>query len=156
MRSIDRTVTLLAASASLMGCLSSRPVSPSPGENGATLGSFSVVSSTLGAQGLVPTTCAAGDRQFFLGADFSGDQGGLVLRLVVDPLGEPSVRLFAEDAPFDKSVVFHRHECSVFHMSLDTTGWRVNDVYDYRVSLELDCRRGEEAIRGQASATHCH
>jgi hypothetical protein len=77
------------------------------------------------------------------------------VRLVVDPRDGPAVRVFSIDAQFDKTAVFRRPDCQVFHFSLDTTGWRVNDVYDYRVTLQLDCSREGEAIKGEASATHC-
>jgi hypothetical protein len=40
----------------------------------------------------------------------------------------------------------------VFQFSMDLTAWRINR--DYRVSLELDCVREEDAITGH-SAEHC-
>jgi len=149
----------LAGVCLLSSCLSSRPV---PGGTGATtspgqaLGSFTIASPALGQKTFAPTACSGGDRQFFLGADFSDPATGLVLRLVVDPLDGPAVRLFASDAEFDKSVVFRRSECSAFHFSLDSTGWRVNEVYDYRITLQLDCKRADDSIVGNLSSTHCH
>ena len=60
------------------------------------------------------------------------------MRLVVDPLGDAAVRVFSAAAPFERSVVFRRGECGVFHFSLDSTGWSINDVDDYAVTLQLD------------------
>ncbi|MFI5167545.1 MAG: hypothetical protein ACHQQS_13085 [Thermoanaerobaculales bacterium] len=152
-------VASLAAACLLSGCLSSRPVPGSPGAPPSAtegLGSLTVASATLGDVTFSPSSCAGGDRQFFLGADFADPSHSLVLRLVVDPIEGPAIRLFNSEAEFDKSVAFRRSECSVFHFSLDTTGWRVNDVYDYRITVEVDCSRPGESISGSVSSTHCH
>ena len=145
-------ITLLA------GCLASRPVGGSNASPAgpSALGSISVSSKLLGDQVLAPSACTAGDREFFLGADFKNQTSNLVVRLVVDPLDGPAVRIFLADAQFDRTVVFRRSECGVFHFSLDSTGWRVNELNDYRVTLQLDCSRPGESISGSASATHCH
>jgi len=159
---LSRWCALLASPVAvciLAGCLSSRPVPEFAGATGSAsqaLGSFTIASPVLGQKTLSPTSCSAGDHQFFLGADFSDPASGLVLRLVVDALEGPAVRLYAADAEFDKSVVFRRAECSVFHFSLDSTGWRVNKVYDYRLTLQLDCSRAGDSIVGSLSSTHCH
>lgn len=120
------------------------------------LGSIEVSSSRLGKMTVAPTSCLAGARQFFLGADFTDEKADVVVRLVVDPLASPAVRVFSSTAPFDKSIVFHREECSVFHFTLDSTGWRINRVDDYRLTLNVDCSRNGESVRGKLSTTHCH
>lgn len=142
----------------LCSCLSGRPITApdsSPSSN-ARLGSFAITSQVLGSEAVQPTACTAGDSQHFLGFDLSSGASPVVVRLAVDPVDGPAVRVFSSDAPFDKAVVFRRTDCRVFHFSLDSTGWRVNDIYDYRVSLELDCSRAGESIHGSASSTHCH
>ena len=157
MRSRRALVLPLGGWVLLAGCLSSQPIggSKASAENPPALGSFTVSSQVLGNQALTPSSCTAGDRQLFLGADFATPASTVVVRLVVDPLDGPAVRVFSTDAQFDRTVVFHRSDCQVFHFSLDSTGWRVNDVYDYRVTLQLDCSRDGESIKGEASATHC-
>lgn len=143
----------------LSGCLSSQPVREDGGTGqvqGDTLGTFAVSSPALGTRTVAPAGCTSGDPEFFLGADFADASSGLVLRLVVDPLDGPAVRLFAASSPFDNDIVFGRAECAVFHFSLDSTGWRVNRVSDYRVTLQLDCSRNGDSIRGHASSIHCH
>ena len=141
----------------LTGCFSSKPIGGqgAPDGNPPTLGTFAVTSQVLGDHVLAPSECTAGDRQHFLGADFATPASTVVVRLVVDPLDGPAVRVFSTDAQFDRTVVFRRPDCRVFHFSLDSTSWRVNDVYDYRVTLQLDCSRDGESIKGEASATHC-
>ena len=60
-------------------------------------------------------------------------------------------------SPFEKTTVFRRPECRVFHFSLDATGWRINRVQDYRLTLELDCSNTNgDSLIGKASVTHCH
>ena len=148
----------LGGIALLAGCLASRPVGSSNASPAgpSALGSFTVSSRVLGNQVFAPSACTAGDRELFLGADFKGQGSNLVVRLVVDPLDGPAVRIFSADAQLDRSVVFRRSECGVFHFSLDSTGWRVNEMNDYRLTLQLDCSRPGESISGSASATHCH
>ena len=144
---------LLAVVGLAAGCASLAPLeAPSQHE----LGSLRLSSRQLGQITLEPTSCLAGDRQLFLGADFVDASRSTVLRLVVDPLDGPAVRVFSSAEPFDKAIVFRRADCAVFHFSLDTTGWRVNDVNDYRVTLQLDCDRDGETLKGSAAADHCH
>ena len=122
-----------------------------------TLGSFTVSSPLLGDSRVAPTECAAGDRQLFLGGDFADPAAGLVVRLVVDPLEGPAARVFAAADPFRKNVVLRRSDCAVFHFSLEHTGLTINEVRDYRLSLELDCTLADStSVRGSASTTHCH
>lgn len=145
-------ITLLA------GCLSGRPLGDSKAKTAepTALGSFTVSSQVLGSQTFTPSGCTAGDRQFFLGADLMSPDSNLVVRLVVNPLDGPAVRVFSADAQFDRTVTFRRSDCSVFHFSLDSTGWRVNNVYDYSLTLQLNCSRPGESLSGSASTTHCH
>ena len=141
------------------GCFSARAVGPASGSQGEgrTLGSFTVTSDRLGHLTVMPSVCTAGDRQLFLGADFEDEKTGIVVRLVVDPLDGPAARVFASGTPFEKTAVFLRSDCPVFHFSLDTTGWRINRIRDYRVTLDLDCSNGDgDVITGKASAAHCH
>jgi hypothetical protein len=157
-RAVRRAAVPLAGVALLSGCLASMPVGGSKTAQGqpTALGSFAVASPTLGNAVLAPTACTAGDRELFLGAELSGAGSDLVVRLVVDPLVGPAVRVYSSEAQFDRTFVFRRSECGVFHFSLDSTGWRVNGMNDYRLTLELDCSRPGESIKGSASATHCH
>jgi hypothetical protein len=122
----------------------------------APLGSLTLSGPTFGGQALAPAACVSGERQFFLGFDLHDDKAGVVTRLVIDPVNGPIIRVFASAAPFDKTVVFHRADCRVFHFSLDFTGWRINRVDQLSVSLELDCRLPSgESIVGKAADAHC-
>lgn len=159
---IGRAPLALALALNLvtLACLSSQPKTSGGQEDAGgqrRLGSFAFSSALSGALTLAPSYCTSGDRQRFLGADFAGGESGLTVRLVVDPLDGPAVRVFSDAAPFEKSVVFRRSECRVFHFSLDDTGWRVNGVHDYAVTLDLDCtNKSGDSLTGKSSASHCH
>jgi hypothetical protein len=152
-------LTLILSVVSCGGCFSGRPIDSASGSTGQpqTLGSFALTSGRLGHLTVAPTTCTAGDRQFFLGADFEDEKTGVIVRLVVDPLEGPAARVFASATPFENIAAFRRPECRVFHFSLDTTGWRINHIQDYRLTLELDCSgKDDDSIIGKVSVTHCH
>jgi len=160
-----RWIPALLAIVLNVGCFSSQPwTGLGPMAQGAgsgekerqALGSFTVASDRVGDATVTPFGCEAGGRQHFLGADFPDERSGVVVRLVVDPLDGPAVRVFATDARFEKTFVFRRAECRTFHFSLSSTGWRINDIEDYKLSLEVDCERSGESVRGQLSTTHCH
>ena len=104
-----------------------------------------------------PSVCTAGAREVFFGADFQDLASGLVLRLAVDPLSGPALRLFPTAAPLERNVLFRRSECRTFKYTLEATGWRVGTVQDYRASLEVDCTNASgDSISGTAAAAHCH
>jgi hypothetical protein len=152
---VARVAVLIAFTFASSGCLPSGRGGEQPVER-QSLGTFALSSDSLGHVSLAPASCSAGDRQFFLGADFEDDKNGFVLRLVIDPLYGPAVRVFSQTNPFEEARVFRRGDCRVFQFSLDSTAWRINRVQDYRVSLDLDCARGGDAITGHVSAEHCH
>mgnify|MGYP001767150252 CR=1 FL=1 len=155
------TGLFLAAVVSFPGCFSFQgepfPAGlTAPVETGA-LGSFTLASPILGGTTLTPAECRAGDLQHFLGGDFVDPGTGLVVRLAVDPIEGPAARVFASAEPFAKSVVLRRSECEAFHFSLEWTGLTINDVRDYRISLELHCVLADgTSVHGSASSTHCH
>lgn len=121
-----------------------------------TSGSVQVTSATLGNHELAPNACVAGERQVFLGADFV-DGEGITTRLIVDPEGAATLRLFDAARPLEPGVIFRRGDCERFELSIDRTGWRVNDVHDLRVRLDFDCRAPSgDAAKGSLVADHCH
>ena len=120
-------------------------------------GALAVVSSSLGNVQLAPTACVSGERQMFLGADFLDASSGLTARLILDPVGTASVRLFPAAQPLDAGLLFRRQDCTRFELSLERTGWQINDVYDLRVGVDLDCRTSDgDSVRGELTVDHCH
>ncbi len=143
-----------------LGCFSTRPPAATGeggGVSGPPLGEFTVTSPG-GARGTVtPTACLAGDRELFLGADLVDERSGLVVRLVVDPLEGPILRVFDRAAPFERTVLLFREECESFELSFDETGWEINEIPVRRLELAIDCASEEgAAIAGRATAEHCN
>lgn len=153
-----RRIAAIALSLIAAACfpLKPAPVGGASDAATATLGTIHVSSPRIGEATIVPTGCTSGARQYFLGGDFIDAKSGMAVRLAVDPIGSPAIKVFPLSDPFNKSVTFRREECSVFHFSLDSTGWRVNHIDDYRITLNVDCARDGESVRGTASTTHCY
>jgi hypothetical protein len=119
-------------------------------------GRVTLESAVLGEHTLEPTACQSGEHQLFLGADFL-DRQGITTRLIVDPTGEVSLRFFGAAHPLDPGVLFRRQDCGRFELSLDRTGWRINDIYDLKVSLDFDCRNASgDTAMGHLATDHCH
>ena len=136
------------------GCIASGAIDAVKSE---PTGTLEVVSTSLGDHTLVPNACVSGERQLFLGADFVDAAKGMTARLIVAPSGRASLRLFPTDEPLEEGLSFHRQDCERFDLSLDRTGWRINDVYDLRLRLDLDCRASSgDSVRGELTADHCH
>src|SRR5215831_1652929 len=147
--------------ASLLSAIAVGPACSSSSTSGTSdkaepLGTFTLAGPTFGAHTLNPKRCASGERQYFLGFDFTDETEGIVARLVVDPTGVPVVRVFSTAAPFDKTIVFRRTECRVFHFSVDSTGWRINRIDQLSVSLDVDCDLPSgDRIAGKAQDSGC-
>jgi hypothetical protein len=137
---------------SLSGCVVGPALQAAKSE---PAGSVTLRSQALGDRTLRPTACQSGEHQLFLGADFI-DQG-IATRLIVEPTGAVSLRLFDTAHPLDPGVLFHRQDCGRLELSLDRTGWRINDIYDLRVSLDFDCRTASgDTAAGHLATDHCH
>lgn len=147
---------LILATACLAACASAPPISVGASQGGAPLGTLAVSTPAFGQQSLRPTTCHSGERDYFLGFDLGDDTSGVVTRLIIDPATGPVIRVFAVDAPYDKTVLFRGPQCRVLHFSLESTGWRINRADELNVSLDVDCRLPSgESIVGKAATTDC-
>ena len=59
--------------------------------------------------------------------------------------------------PLEAGVLFSRADCSRFEMSLEHTGWQINEIYDLSVRIDFDCRNAAgDAASGSLVAEHCH
>ena len=128
----------------------------SAGKSELGLGSFQVASIGAPPGTISPVACVVGDHELFLGADLVDPASGLVVRLVIDPIEGPVLRIYDADAPFDRSVLFFREECTDFVMRLADTGTTVNNIVERSLELEVDCENEDGAtIRGRAVAARC-
>lgn len=125
--------------------------------DGAPAGALHVASTTYGNVTLAPQACVSGERQLFLGADFIDGARGTTTRLILEPTGEASIRIFPTADPLDRGILFRRADCRRFRFSFDRSGWRVNDIYDVRVSLDVACRAASgDSLDGSLAVAHCH
>lgn len=116
-----------------------------------------VTSATFGNVVLTPTACVSGEHHLFLGADFVDGARGMALRLILGPTGETTLRAFDMAHPLDPGVVVDRSACSKLLVSFERTGWRINDFYDIRASLDVDCRTSTgDTLQGMLTVAHCH
>jgi len=138
----------------LGGCMASSPTGRSgdaaPGDG---IGRFEVSSAAVSRGVIVPTRCEAGDHENFLGGDLRDDSLGITVRLVVDPLYGPALRVYDTSAPFERAVLFFEEECERFEMRLDRAGFRVDNASVRDLELEVDCENEDGAtIFGRAAA----
>jgi hypothetical protein len=146
-------LALLGAAVLHGGCIVSSALDAARSE---PTGKVHLASTKLGQHDLVPRVCGSGERQLFFGADFL-DNGAITTRLIVEPTGAASLRFFPADKPLDAGVLFGRADCGRFEMSLEHTGWRVNEIYDLSVRLDFDCRNAAgDTASGSLVADHCH
>jgi hypothetical protein len=148
------SVLLLTAALLEGGCVST--TAPT-GSDRVPIGTVQVTSATFGNVTLAPASCASGEHQLFLGADFLDAARGATVRLILGPTGEATLRVFDTARPLDPGAVIPRSACSKAIVSFERTGWQINDIYDVRVSLDVDCRTASgETIQGKLAVAHCH
>jgi hypothetical protein len=145
----------------LASCVSMPADSPTAsgdgsGGEGGSLGIFEVSGDTGPSARLVPTRCGSGDPELFLGVDLEDERQGLVVRVVFDALDGPVLRVFDRIDPHVRTVLFFPEECDVFDVSIEPTGWKVNDVRVFRAALDVDCVTEDGArLAGHAEADSC-
>ena len=118
------------------------------------LGEVQVRDAASGELTVAPGQCRSGEPLLFLGADFIAER--LTTRLILSPEGEASIRIFDPATPLERGLLFGREQCRELEISLERTGWQINDIHDLRVALRFDCSSDAGAASGSLSATGCH
>lgn len=97
--------------------------------------------------------CSSGDRQQFRGVDVLSESAEAAVRIAVDPIEGPRVRLRTEHAQY----IVDPRTCSTFEASVNPTGWRVNKILVVSGATELDCPLSEGGrVRGKVEYEDCH
>ena len=151
-----RIALVLCVTLTLAGCASAAVSRPEPS------GPSNVIAfagPTLGSekQELYVNHCHSGENRGFSGADIFDDRTKevLVLRLVIDPLEGPAVRLF-KDSESGPSVVLRKSDCRTFTYQMEGTGKSVNFVSEIKVALQLDCRGSKgDSVVGNVDLPAC-
>jgi hypothetical protein len=126
------------------------PANPeAPGVAGATL--------TVGEQRYRLDICRSGDLAHFLGVDLEDRQGGAVVRLVMDPIDGPRVRLVHGPGEARQRVDLVPSRCRRLEADVRPTGWIVDTVRDVSGSVDAECPGDPgPAVSLHARFSHCH
>lgn len=116
------------------GCVGLLVPGPTPH---AMTGEVTLAGPTFGESTQRLTGCVSGQHEEFLGGDLVGP-GPLVVRLAVDPLTGPGLRVYDPQERYRRAIVIRQSECEVFHFSL-ARGGQINEIYVWRLSLDVDC-----------------
>jgi hypothetical protein len=101
--------------------------------------------------------CHSGDRSYFLGVDLEDHAEQAALRVLVEPIDGPRLKVVLFDKESPKSIKLDRNSCRRLDVEVQPTGWRVNEVVDLSGSVDADCTSdsGIEVV-AHAQFKHCH
>ena len=135
----------------LAGCASAPRPKPSEATN-----AVAISGPTLGTVEIQPTSCASGNRWVFFGAQAVDERAGIGIRLVIDPITGPVVRIFKFADDGVSSIVLRRRDCTKFEAEFGRTGKSVNFVEEVKLSLDLDCKsEAGDFVVGSVEQTAC-
>jgi hypothetical protein len=104
-----------------------------------------------------PDSCHTGEREQFFGFVLGASGSPLVLRAVLDPLEGPGLRLTGLDGASPRGTVVRQVDCRRLDLSVQPTGWTVNDFRDVSGTLEVSCTlSGGASFEGRLAVSHCH
>ena len=101
--------------------------------------------------------CLSGDRDNFVGWDFSSSSNGSQLRVLVDPIKGPVGRWQSGPPDAPHTDVLGGKHCDSFSATVKPTVFKFNEVQDYAGHLELKCSLADgSTIEGGLAVDHCH
>ena len=101
--------------------------------------------------------CRSGDREYFLGVDLEDETNHAFLRLLVDPMDGPRVRVAYGSGNARRNVILGPSSCRQLDARIQPSGWRVNRVRDFSGSLDAECTTDTGLdVQAHISFTHCH
>ena len=112
---------------------------------------------SIGDQRFRFDACSSGDLQQFLGVDLVDRQGGAGVRVVIDPLDGPRVRIVYGTGQGRQRVDLTPARCRQLEADVRPTNWMVNDVRDVSGFVDAECAGDPgPAISLHARFSHCH
>lgn len=140
-------VALLAACATTS--LSGPPGAAGPAVESATL--------TIGDRQFQFDACTSGDLLEFLGVDLVDRQGSAAVRVVIDPIDGPRVRIVHGTGAARQRIDLEHSRCRQFEAEVRPTNWTVNDVRDVSGFVDAECAGDPgPAVSLHARFSHCH
>jgi hypothetical protein len=104
-----------------------------------------------------PDSCRTGELEQFFGFVLVASGSPLVLRAVLDPLDGPGLRLTGLEGIPPQGTVVRQTDCRRFGLSVQPSGWLVNDFRDVSGTLEVSCTLSDGAsLEGSLVVSHCH
>jgi hypothetical protein len=104
-----------------------------------------------------PDSCFNGEREQFFGFVLGASGSPLILRAVLDPLDGPGLRLTGLEGTPPRGIVVRQADCRALSLSVQPTGWTVNDFRDVSGTLEVSCTLGDGvSFEGSLAISHCH
>jgi hypothetical protein len=101
--------------------------------------------------------CHSGDLEHFLGVDLIDRQGGAIVRVVIDPIDGPRIRIVHGTGESRQRVDLAPGRCRRFEANVWPTAWIVNDVRDVRGFVDVECADDAgSAVSLYARFSHCH
>ena len=108
----------------------------------------------VGGRAVPVAGCRSGDHAYFLGADLVGASNEPLLRVVIDPLEGPRLRLWALERD---GRVLGPDQCPELRASVRPTGWWVNDVRDVAGEVQARCTLEDGGLlEAHVAFDHCH
>jgi hypothetical protein len=103
------------------------------------------------------SVCRSGDREYFLGVDLADTDRTAVLRVLIDPMDGPRLRLTSGGGGAPRVMALGPDSCRTLQAEVQPTGWRVNRVRDFSgfVMAECTAASGQE-VRAEVRFAHCH
>lgn len=101
--------------------------------------------------------CSSGDLEYFLGVDLVDQSGSAFVRVVIDPMQGPRLRIVLRESNATVTMLLGREQCR--HLAGDTqyTGWEINNVRDFSGFVDAECTsESGQAIRLHVRFSHCH
>ena len=120
-------------------------------------GSLARATLSIGAQEYPLTLCRSGDRDYFRGVDLADREKHAVLRVLIDPMIGPRLRVSQESGGSRETFLLGSRSCRKLDVGAEPTGWRVNRIRDFSGFVEADCTSDSGLeIHAHARFTHCH
>jgi hypothetical protein len=123
----------------------------------ATSGALQGATFSIGAERYHVDVCRSGDLEYFLGVDLEDQARGAVVRLFIDPMYGPRLRVIHGTGESREIAILGRSQCRELEADLRTTGWRVNTVRDFSGSLDAECKSDAgHDVSVHVRFEHCH
>jgi hypothetical protein len=112
---------------------------------------------TVGEQQFRFDACHSRDLEHFLGVDLVDSLGGAIVRLAMDPIDGPRVRIVYGAGGSRQRVDPAPGRCRQFDADARATNWIVNDVRDVSGFVDVECPADPgPAVSLHVRFSHCH